>query len=260
MNIFNSVPSTRCLFQPLFSHTHKDRLGPSSTAVDIRSCWQEFGTSQDAFALMQNEWFNGKDGKSRLPQFEKSMVRPDLIFKHVRYHHLILPILERDPQVKFILVVRDPRATINSFLNSAEFDAGGSHLEQWRWAPLKNQDRPEEFYGYEKWKQAVRLFSKASKDYPDRVRLVRYVDLLHNLEFEIKNLFEFVDLEFGAPTQKFLSDSQRRPSGDYGVYRKKANDLAWIDQLDQQIAVAIESDVLIAENADLHRFLDHTAA
>ncbi len=242
------------------SYSHKNRLNLSSTTEEIHACWQEFYATEDEFALMQDDWFKREDGISRLPQFEKVAAPNDLVFKHVRYHHLIAALLERDPQVRFITVVRDPRATINSFLNSAEFDPAWSRADQWRSASKKNQDRSEEFYGYERWKEAARQFMTAEKKFPDRVRLVCYRELLGDTESAIRNLFEFSELEFGEATRNFLVDSQTRSSGDYGVYRQKTDDLGWLGQLEENIVEAIESDLKSVKNQDLLRFVDDTSA
>ena len=56
-------------------------------------------------------------------------------------------------EIKIILLVRNPLAVLASWLNAPrEFrkDLGWKELEEWRFATAKNQDRQEEFYGYEK--------------------------------------------------------------------------------------------------------------
>lgn len=255
LNIFNSVPTTRCLYQPLFSYTHKNQLDEFSSAEQIEQCFWDFHNTTDSFALMTSDWFLDEYGSHRHPTFSKNAELPDLVFKHVRYHHLLSNMLARNSLLKVIGLIRDPRAAINSFLNSSEFKSEWNRLDEWRWARSKNQQRPEEFFGYERWKEAARVFAALADSYPNRFRLIRYIDLLANTRETVEGLFEFCNLEFGAATEIFIKDSQTRTSGEYGVHRVKSDDLAWQRQLEPDIAAAIETDIKKSENDDLRCFL-----
>ena len=93
--------------------------------------------------------------------------------------------------------MRSPYAVINSFLNAPrEFrkDLGWDELSEWQYANKKNLDRPEEFYGYAKWKEVALLFQKLKEEYPDRFYLVKYNELLSDTLKEVERIFIFVVL------------------------------------------------------------------
>ncbi len=205
---------------------------------------------------MQSDWFFDKSGNHRHPQFEKVAMPEHLVFKHVRFHNLIPHMLKHDEHIRIVGLVRDPRATISSFLNSREFSPDWNANDQWELAARKNEDRPEEFYGYERWKAATRIFLAAAKQYPDRFKLIRYVDLLAQTEDSARALFDFCRIDFQDSTRDFIVESKQRGSDDYGVFRQKQNDFGWRKLLNPRISNAIESDLELTENQDLRHFLD----
>lgn len=256
LNVFNSAPNTKCLFQPLFSYTHKDKLNEFSSGHEISGFFEEIYNTDDNFALMNNEWFFDNKGARRYPFFKKNKIPRDLVFKHVRYHHLLQNLLHQNSQIKVIGIVRDPRATINSFLNTKEFKPEWDISAEWRFAPRKNKGMVEEFYGYERWKDTTRIFLNLEEIYPQRFRIVRYIDMVKKTEEIVRHLFDFSGLKFSEETRRFVAESKSQDSDDYGIYRVKSDDFDWKNSLDQKIIDAIEEDLGSSDNENLLRFLD----
>lgn len=138
-------------------------------------------------------------------------------------------------------------STIHSWLNAPkEFrkDLGWNELEEWQKAPLKNQNKPEEFNGYEKWKEVYFLLHYLQAKYPHQLKVVYYDDLLADASNVVHDIFQFCDLSFNGNTIEFIEKSRKHDNRDaYSVYRNKSQDNHWETQLDQKIITAIEEDL-----------------
>ncbi len=241
--IFNSHPNVAYRFQPLFSYAFKDRLNENSSAEEIRKFFNDLLTTDDDFVLQRND---GKIAK-HVPQFFKSNVISHIVYKEVRYNHIIKNLLEKDNEIKVIGLVRNPFATINSWLRAPkEFrkDLGWNELEEWRFAPSKNQNKKEEFNGYEKWKEVAQLFLSLQNEFPDRFYLLKYNDLLIRTFETVEKIFAFSDLEVHKQTMDFLQESKSKEDNDpYGVFKKIEKDEKWKTELDKRIVDAIKEDI-----------------
>jgi hypothetical protein len=248
--ILNSSPATVYKFQPLFSYRFKSFLGPTSSAAEIDDFFRRVAASSDDF-LDQTE----RRSSGSLPTFDKE--RPThLVYKEVRYHHILPNLLERCPELRLVSIVRNPIAVISSWLRAPrEFraDLGWQPLEEWRRAPSKNQGRPEEFYGYEKWKEATRLFFALEREHSGRVVVVDYHQLVTDRHAAVERIFDCCGLAITRQTEDFLARSASRDVDDpYGVYRSRSTDDEWTRHLDAEIAAAIAADL---RGDDLERLL-----
>ena len=250
--VLNSAPQLAYRYQPLFSYAFKDALTPDSTAGEIDTFFDEIAASQDDFLLQTAQRESG-----HMPQFSKT-TSTHVAYKEVRYHHLPAVILRRNPDVKFVFILRDPRAVIASWLGAGrEFrhDLGWDVVREWRAAPSKNQGRPEEFYGFEKWKDSATIFLDLAARHPQRVRLVWYSDLLASPEESTEELFRFCDLPVGDQTRDFVTGkiSGARDS-DYSVFRApRRRDDTWRAHLPKTIRESIETELA---DTTLSRFLE----
>lgn len=239
--IFNSSPAVSYAYQPLFSYAYKDFLSSKSSKDEIDSFFSELLHSDDAFIRQKGKRENGE-----MPLFAKSRITY-IVYKEVRYINLLRSFLLESPDLMFCGIIRNPFSVINSWLSAPrEFrqDLGWSVDEEWRNAPKKNLGRPEEFNGYEKWKQAAQLFLNLKAEYPDRVYLVKYSDLLQDPMQQTKSMFDFFGIELTGQTESFLQDSVTTMSDDaYSVYRKCQTDEKWKSELDSSVAQEIASDL-----------------
>jgi len=243
--IFNSSPDINFKFQPLFSYAFKDYLSETSSKEEINSFFEKIALSDDPFLLQQE-----KIDKGIYPAFKKSVQKTHIVYKEVRYHHILENMLKVDSDVIVVGIVRSPYAVVKSFLNAPrEFrkDLGWDELAEWRYAKKKNLDRSEEFNGYEKWKEVVLLFQKLKKQYPNRFCFVKYDALLTNTLEEVESIFNFCGIPLQDQTRSFLLQSTQINQEDaYSVYKKKTVDDGWKEKLNSTIIDEISKDLKIS--------------
>lgn len=234
-HIFNSHPDVALRFQPLFSYGHKGRLTTHSSAEEVRTFFKEILCSQDAFATMTSE--EQKD----YPDFQKSALLTHVVFKETRYLHIIENMLAQCSDIKVIGIVRNPLAVLASWmLAPKEFKPGWDIYGEWRRAPSKNQNKPEEFFGFDKWKESTDAFLRFESQFPQQFLLVRYDELNRAPLDATRKIFEFCDLKVSDQVEEFLRASKSRHDSDpYSVFRAKANDDRWQGVLPADIAKQI---------------------
>lgn len=239
--IFDSHPDVRYRMQPLFSYAFKDYLNENSSLERINKFFKEISDSEDDFLHQQEAKKN-----ALIPVFEKSDNPGHICYKEVRYHYILKNLIKKDKDIKVIGIIRNPFSVINSWLKAPkEFKAelGWKVEEEWRNAPSKNQNRPEEFNGYEKWKEVAILFLELKKHFPEQFYLLEYNKLLQNPEVQVRKLFSFCDLSLAPHTMKFLDEStQSNHSDPYAVFKVKKKDNKWKDKLPSYIIKEIKSD------------------
>lgn len=238
--ICDSNPYSLYKYQPLFSYALKGYLTETSSITEINDFFLNFLKSQDKFQDQLQEKETGK-----IPDFKKLEIK-NLIYKEVRYHNIIPNLLAKDNEIKIIGLIRNPFGVINSWLQAPKEFKSELNWEiekEWRFAPLKNLNKSEEFNGYEKWKEVAFLFLKLQKDYPERFYLIQYKNLLSNLLTEVESLFEFVGLELTPQTMDFIRESQSKNDPDsYSVFKQKSKDKAWEKELPSYIIDEIKQD------------------
>jgi hypothetical protein len=222
--IFNSHPDVAFRFQPLFSYAFKSYLTLNSTRSDMDNFFAGIYKSDDYFINMRDEQIH-----KNYPKFLKSAKQDVLVYKEVRYHYLVPHILKVHDKVKFILIVRDPLAVLASWAKAPrEFNPQWNFNEEWKAAAKKNLDRPEEYYGFDKWKESSLLFMKCKQEFPDRVALISYTDLLGNTVGVTEQLMKFSGLSFDQHVIDFIRKSKSENHEDpNSVFKTKDNDTGW---------------------------------
>ena len=249
--LFNSSPHVCYRFQPLFSYALKGYLNESSTSTQVDAFYDELLANEDVFLSQCDTRLSGK-----LPTFEKNKIT-HVGYKEVRYHNILPNLIRRSKDVKFFLIQRNPFSVVNSWLNAPrEFraDLGWNPLHEWRYALKKNLNRPEEFNGYEKWKEAALLFHYLSKQYPEQVMILRYDELLTNTEAVVRRAFEFIGLDYTNQSDDFIKGNRRADDDAYSIHRRGQTDGAWKLELDKKIISAISDDLA---GSDLERYLHY---
>lgn len=242
-SIFDSNPNVCFRFQPLFSYRYKGYLSESSDYEEIQLFFKEILNTKDEFVL-QKEAIK----KGLVPHFKKRETT-HVIYKEVRYHHILNNLLEKDEELKLIGLIRNPFAVINSWLTAPkEFrqDLGWDELSEWRYAKKKNLDKIEEFNGYEKWKEVLYLFTDLKAKYSNRVYILHYDDLINDAKNKVKELHYFCGLNFDDQTDKYIASNQSSKYllDAYSVFRKKQDDDNWKTQLNPKIIKEIRNDLL----------------
>lgn len=241
-SIFDSHPEVIYKYQPLFSYRFKGALTTESTKEDIVDFFLKMSATPDDFTDQQTA-----KNKGIVPVFSK-IKASCLVYKEVRYHHILSNLLMQDDEVFVIGLIRNPLSTLYSWWEAPrEFrkDLGWNFDNEWRLAPSKNQGHKEEFYGYEKWKEVAQLFQLLRQKYPERFYLLHYNKLLSETESEVHKVFDFVGLEMNRQTLSFISASKQRDEADaYAVYKKKNNDRIWQGKLPNTVVQAVTKDLM----------------
>ena len=248
--ILNSNEHVVYKYQPLFSYAFKSFLDEQSSAQDIGRFFAGIATTADDFLDQSAQRLRGD-----LPTFHKTDLT-HIVYKEVRYHHILPNLLARS-DAKLVALVRNPLAVMASWLAAPrEFrrDLGWVFEDEWRTAPAKNAGRLEEFYGFDKWMESTRLFHALAAQYPQRVQVLAYSELLADPVAVTRRLCDFAGLIFTAQMQQFLQSSRSETKADtYAVYRSKRRDDGWKTTLDDSIVAAIRSDL---RGSDLACYLD----
>jgi hypothetical protein len=233
--ILNSHPDVALRFQPLFSYGHKGSLSERSSAAEIRTFFEEILCTQDAFALMATEM------QKNYPAFQKAVMPTYTVFKETRYLHIIENILTQCSEVKIVGIIRNPLAVLASWVSAPkEFNPEWDINSEWRWAPSKNQNKPEEFFGFDKWKESAEAFLRFKIKFPQQFLLVRYDELNRAPLDTTRKLFDFCGLEVCDQVRDFLDASKSRHDSDpYSVFRANASDDRWQGALPDEIVKQI---------------------
>lgn len=215
--LFNSSPVVAYRYQPFFSYAFRGRVDELTPPKELDRFFLDLFASRDEFVLQQ--------GAARLARDELDFPKSEpthLVYKEVRFHHLLPHLLASAPYLKLIGLIRDPRSVLASWFKAPrEFDPTWSMDEEWRHARLKNNGRIENWYGFERWKQLATLLLDMAHRYPDRCRIVRYEQLVDATKPTLDELFDFCGIRENGQTDSFISESTSRDDGDpYGVYRR----------------------------------------
>jgi len=237
--IFNSHPDVALRFQPLFSYGHKGSLTEDSSDAEILRFFAEILCSQDAFVLMATEF------QKKYPSFPKAVKPTHVVFKETRYLHIIENILTQCSEIKIIGIIRNPLAVLASWVSAPkEFDPTWDIHREWRGAPSKNQNRPEEFYGFDKWKRSAEDFLRFESQFAQQFLLVRYDELNRAPLDTTTKIFNFCHLKVCDQVEEFLCASKARHDSDpYSVFRSKASDDRWQGILPDEIVKQIMSEL-----------------
>ncbi|PGT81123.1 sulfotransferase [Bacillus sp. AFS040349] len=249
--IIDSSPNVRYKYQPLFSYAFKNRICLDSTKNEILEFYSTLYNYSDDFLDQIKQKESGT-----YPIFTKKNDYPSfLVTKMVRYHYLIPHLIKVLENIKFIFIVRNPCGSLNSWKNAPrEFnkDLWDFH-EQWEFGQCRNNFRPEEYFGYHKWKEATKLFLEMEQSHAKNVLLIRYEDLVRNPLSITQDLYKFCGFELTNQTKEFIRKSTSIKQDDvYSVFKGKKNVNDWRGDLDEHIVSYVYEDL---KNTDFERFL-----
>ena len=249
--IIDSSPNIRYKYQPLFSDSFKDRLNVRSSVDEIRNFFDELYSFKDEYLDREKEKRNGIHErflmKNDNPEF--------LLMKHVRYHYLIPYLLSKIDNIKFIGIVRNPCSVLNSWRKSpAEFrDIDGDFMREWRFAAKRTEFKPEEYFGFHKWKELSKLFLTMQELYSDKFYLLQYENIVNNTVDEIKKIFDFIGLDFHAQTESFILKSKSIHNNNvYSTFKGNKIVDDWKSELDPKIIKEIYTEL---DNTEFKRLL-----
>ena len=237
--IFNSCPSVRFRFQPLFSYEFREKVNEDSDTENFQVFFNELFNNESEFLTQQD-----KISKGLYPDFSKSN-ESILAFKENRFQSIIEPMLRKCENVYFVGVIRNPNAMLYSWTqNEKEFPPGSDIIKEWRFGNCKNKGS-EDYFGYYKWKEVANLYLDLKQKYPERVFLIHYDKFLNDSIKLTQNLFKEIELPFTEKTLNFLSDSaNRKDENYYSVYKGGVDKDVWKKYFPKQISSEIQADLM----------------
>lgn len=239
--IVNSSRVVALRFQPLFSYTHKSQINGSSSLEEIEFFYEDITNTNDQFVLQKD-----KEIHKNYPTFFKERNPSHLVFKHVRYHHILENWMSKDQDIRFIGLIRNPLSVISSwYMAPREFNSKWDIFDEWYLAEKKNDGKQEEFYGVSKWIDVASLFTTLHCRYPDRFLLVKYSNLHDETYDTAKSVFDFLDLPFEKSTQDFICKSKSQPTNNdpNSVFRNNHSDQQWKKNLPNKVIDLIVKEV-----------------
>lgn len=247
--IVESCPAVRYKMSPLFSWTFKNALGPGASREEwerlLRAAYETPGEFLDQ---------THRRAAGEYPVFRERMEDPPmLVLKFNRFQGLVPELLDLFPELRMLSVVRHPCGAIHSWLTArGEFPSDADPLEHWRSGAAKKTG-PEDFFGFEDWKEVTRLHMRLAREHPERFRIERYEELVEEPVAGGRRILDFLGLPFTDQTRDFLERSHRDVvPGDYSVFKSPAVKDRWRTELQPEIRDAILGEL---RGSELERFL-----
>ncbi len=235
--ILDSSPEVVYKYQPLYSRSFRDAIGVRSDREAMEGFFEELFHRKDDFLDRE-----GLKEKGAYPRFRKE--DPGVLcMKHVRYHYLIPRFLElfEKERMQVLGIIRHPCGYLNSWRKAPrEFLPEWDFQTEWRYAPRYNLFRPEEYYGFHRWKEVAKLFLVMKDWYPDQFSYLHYEDLVRAPLEKTRDLFEDLGLSFTGTTESFLRRStQESHENEYSVFKGGKDPADWKEELDPGIAAEV---------------------
>ena len=229
LSIFDSLSTTKCVYQPLWSYAFKNRLNKTSTQNDFNQFIKDIRETKDEYCCMKTN-YHTNNGENNILTFDKED-NEHVIMKHTTHHYLIEKMIEWNKNIKIIGLIRNPEFVIES-----QMKAKHENLQDWLNGTDKNKDFKENYFGFNKWLELNNYFIELKEKYPENVYLINYEELLKNTKIEIEKLFHFCGIKLTDSTLNFINKStSTNDNYDYSVFRKKETLIERKCQLDEKI-------------------------
>lgn len=158
---------------------------------------------------------------------EKSRVITDkniyLVDKTPRYMEYLDQVLKKIADIPIIVIIRDPRSVLWSWIkrreNPMETIAGEIHLEA-----MCNR-----------YVRYARGYHRGKKEYPDRVFMIKFEDLINNSTRIMHDVLSFIEVN--------PKDIKLEFSPEYGVYGKKIS-TRYIDEYKKHLPNEYSTEIL----------------
>lgn len=251
--ILNSCPNIAYKFTPLFSYRFKNRIKVEDSKANLEIFFKElFEEEGDTFLNRTEQRNSGK-----YPVFEKDATNLSILaYKENRYLYTVPILLKEDTDVKVIGIIRNPIDVLESWINAPSgYKREWDIYEEWKLAAKKNEYKPENCFGYYKWKESLKMFVDMQKLYPEQFTIVCYENLVTDPIFETKRLFRFAKIPYTDQTEQFILDSTSRTNDDvYSIYRENGHKSARKIYLPEDIKEEIRMDLKSFKEAQIFNY------
>ncbi len=247
--LIDSSPEVNFKMSPLFSYAFKQEVDEHSSEEDWINFLNNVYVSEDSFLLQTD-----RRNRNEFPTWQNKKTNPKhLLIKDVRHHDVLSKFIVLD-KTKLVYIVRNPLGCISSWINSKkEFPTQCDPLKEWYTGQCRKVDR-HEFWGFSDWKKLTTRYLELEKSNPEKIKVIRYENLVKNTFDEVKNLFDFLNIELSQQTSDFIYQSQNRHDADeHSVFKSSAVVSKWKDLMPNEIILAIQKDL---ENSPLNIFLN----
>jgi hypothetical protein len=228
-SIFEAHPNIKTVYQPLFSYAFKNCINENSTKEEFNKFIQNIKETNDEFCCMKTN-LHTNNNKTDIIRFEKENIST-ILMKNVHHHNLIETFIKLYPGIKIIGLIRDPCAVIYSQMNAKH-----EKLKDWLNGEDKNQNKEENFFGFNKWLEVKEIFNSIKKKYPNNIIIVNYEDLLKNTLEQIKKICVFCNLDLHDNMLKSIElMNSKTDEYDYSIFKNKDTLNKWKKKLDSKI-------------------------
>lgn len=243
--ILDSSEKVRFKFQPLFSDRFKNYINLQSTKNEIDEYYEIIYNTKDEYLDRINQ---KKEGV--YPVFKYKDDYPEIVStKHVTHHYLIPYLLDKISNYQVIGVIRNPCAVLVSFKNyPSDYNPNWEFRKEWEFSPNRGGFRPENYFGFHKWKEFVMMFLTLKKKYPDKVYIITYENMVKDTYHEIEKMYDFLKLPLTRQTLDFLDKStSEEVENSLSVFKKNKDVNSWQKELNQEIIMKIVSELSDSE-------------
>lgn len=228
-SIFEAHPNIKTVYQPLFSYAFKNCINKKSTKKEFKNFINNILKTNDEFCCMKSD-YHTNNKKTDIVRFDKEKIET-VLMKHTSHHNLIETFIKLYPSIKIIGLIRDPYSVIYSQMNAKH-----EKLKEWLNGKDKNQEKDENFFGFNKWLEVKKIFYKIKEKYPENIIIVNYKDLVKNTIVEIKKICNFCNLDLHKNMRESINlMNSKNEEYDYSVFKKEDNLNKWKGRLDDKI-------------------------
>jgi hypothetical protein len=233
--LFNAHEAVLYRYQPLFAYEFKDWFGrrglTDRTLGDFHAALIDARSDFVLTAL----------------QPTKLAAPTHLVWKEVRFHKLMGPLMDLHGMDRLVYLYRRPEDVLNSWYQAPkEFRAGQDIFIEYLHAPTKNTD-PSEFNGFAKWKESLQMALALQQRHSDRVRLVCYERLRDEPLAQLERLFEATGLKLTPQVRDFVERSTSRQDDDaYSVFKTEPTPMRLPAAIADEVAHDPEALALLA--------------
>ncbi|WP_415716606.1 sulfotransferase family protein [Maridesulfovibrio sp.] len=240
--ITDSSRNVRYKFQPFYSWGFRETLSQTPSLSEMHRFFLDIYNTEDWYLDQINLKREGL-----YPVFSNKNDRPEtLAVKSVRRHYLLPQILKLHPDVKLACIIRNPIECLCSWSKSKTmFSKGWDILSEWEFAQSINEFSPDQYFGFNRWKEANMMFLHLHRQYPEKVHIINYKDLVSDCRKQTEILFQFAGIKFESQTDEFISASQQtNKSGEYSVYKSGARTTILPEQITNRIREQLNGTIL----------------
>lgn len=237
--LFDAHPDFVVRLSPPYAHEFRGRLAPDSDADAWREVLAAARATDDPF--MTQDW---QRERGNLPARDD---RPGarLAVKDTRFHELYDAAMRVLPAAARVVIVRDPRAVLDSWFRSPEFPEGADPAVEWRSGACRKADGPGEYWGFDDWVRLTSRYREAAAAPGSRTLVVSFEELVRDVPGVMASVLEWLGAPLADEVVDFASAShRRRVEGPYSVFRDPSAVLdRWRTSLDPAIAAAVAREL-----------------